>query len=294
MCQLFPVSFHGDTIFCVDNSGEPFVPMRPIVENLGMDWARQSTKLNANKVRWNVGMMPTVAQDGKEREMLCLPLRKLPAWLASINPKKVKPELRAKIELYQNECDDALWDYWMNGKAERKENPEPETDVLPALGQMIIQALVRNIADRYQGIDQRSVNMRVWMGLRNHFGIASYKQLPAEKLTEAVTWLANYELKSRKFDRHIGAKENGLNPAMTQSLQDTLIGLEDLRQKCDFYIGHVQGNLQNSVLHYASEEQKRHLFYAIKHMRDTAVDGLYMARNSLIVAWNLGRGVKFV
>ncbi len=120
MCELSPVNFYGDTIFCIEYQGEPYVPMRPIVENMGMDWARQSTKLNANKTRWTVAMMPTVAQDGKQREMLCLPLRKLAAWLASINPKKVRQELRAKIELYQAESDDALWNYWMNGRAEHK------------------------------------------------------------------------------------------------------------------------------------------------------------------------------
>ena len=36
MCQLFPVTFHGDTIFCIDYHGEPFAPMRPIVENMGL------------------------------------------------------------------------------------------------------------------------------------------------------------------------------------------------------------------------------------------------------------------
>lgn len=120
MCKLSPVPFHGDTIFCVDHQGEPFVPMKPIVENMGMGWASQSQKLNENQKRWTVTMIVIVAQDGKEREMLCLPLRKLAAWLASINPKKVRQELRAKIELYQAESDDALWNYWMNGRAERK------------------------------------------------------------------------------------------------------------------------------------------------------------------------------
>ncbi len=119
MCQLSPVPFHGDTIFCVDSHGEPFVPMRPIVENLGMNWGAQADKIKANRERWGVRMISTPSNGGVQ-EMLCLPLRKLAAWLASINPKKVRPELRAKIELYQAESDDALWNYWINGRAERK------------------------------------------------------------------------------------------------------------------------------------------------------------------------------
>ena len=120
MCELSPVTFHGDTIFCIEHQNQPYTPMRPIVENMGLDWKSQSAKLNANRGRWaTVAIITTVAQDGREREMLCLPVRKLPAFLASINPRKVRPELRERIELYQAECDDALWDYWTRGKAER-------------------------------------------------------------------------------------------------------------------------------------------------------------------------------
>lgn len=49
--------------------------------------------------------------------MVCLSLRKLPAWLYSINPDKVKPELHDKIIQYQNECDETLWSYGNQGVA---------------------------------------------------------------------------------------------------------------------------------------------------------------------------------
>lgn len=125
MCQLSPVTFHGDTIFCLDYQNQPYTPMRPIVENMGLDWSAQAAKFRANKERWTVVIITTVAQDGNEREMLCMPVRKLPSYLNSINPRKVRPELRAKIELYQAESDDALWNYWMHGRAERPA-PQPQ------------------------------------------------------------------------------------------------------------------------------------------------------------------------
>lgn len=118
MCELLPVTFHGDTIFCIDYQNQPYTPAKPIVENLGLGWASQSQKLNSNKARWGVTIIVIPSESG-EQQMLCLPVRKLPAYLSSINPKKVRPELRAKIELYQAESDDALWNYWMNGRAER-------------------------------------------------------------------------------------------------------------------------------------------------------------------------------
>jgi hypothetical protein len=51
--------------------------------------------------------------------MVCLPLHKISAWLCSLMPGHIAPELRAKVEAYQAECDDALWRYWSEGHASR-------------------------------------------------------------------------------------------------------------------------------------------------------------------------------
>lgn len=186
MCQLSPVTFHGDTIFCIDYQNQPFTPMRPIVENMGLNWGSQSAKLNANKDRWTVAMIATVAQDGIEREMLSMPVRKLPAYLASISPKKVKPELRAKIELYQAESDDALWNYWMNGRAERpastpKPSPisrrtDPERKALTA----IINTWV-GMAPIHYAAARAQVNA--------HFGVTSVDALTVAQVKEAIQWV---------------------------------------------------------------------------------------------------------
>lgn len=74
--------------------------------------------MRANKERWGITIIVIPSESGPQ-ETTCMPVRKLPAFLASINPNKVKPELRPKIELYQAECDNTLWDYWIKGKAER-------------------------------------------------------------------------------------------------------------------------------------------------------------------------------
>lgn len=116
--QLMPVSFHGDTVVLVGKDGEPYVAMKPIVTNMGIDWNGQRTKL-VEKFSSTVGEISTVAEDGKLRSMTCIPLRKLAAWLYSISPNKVAPELRAKIVQYQEECDEVLWNYWTKGAAVR-------------------------------------------------------------------------------------------------------------------------------------------------------------------------------
>ena len=114
--QLQAINFHGDQVFLVEKDGEPYVPTRPICENLGIDWSGQHSKLSGDIGRWNCRIISMIASDGKNREMLCIPLRKLPAWLFSISTRKVKPELKDKLIKYQEECDSVLWDYWVKGK----------------------------------------------------------------------------------------------------------------------------------------------------------------------------------
>jgi hypothetical protein len=126
MSDLMPVPFHNATLYLADVDGTPYAPMKPIVEGMGLDWSTQLTKLNANKARWSMAMIATVAEDGKTRETVCLPLRKLPGWLMTVNPRKVDPDIRVKIEAYQAECDDVLWDYWTKGQA-----INPRAAVLP-------------------------------------------------------------------------------------------------------------------------------------------------------------------
>lgn len=116
--QLMPVPFHEDTVVLVGKDGEPFVAMKPIVANMGLDWASQYTKLKSSLGRWGIVIITTPSLGGMQ-EAVCLPLRKLASWLMTISPNKVRPELRDKIVRYQEECDDALWDYWTQGSATR-------------------------------------------------------------------------------------------------------------------------------------------------------------------------------
>lgn len=125
--ELIPVSFHKDTLYLVEHQGQPYTPVKPIAENLGISWASQTVKLQNNPKRWGtVSIITTLAADGKSREMLCLPLRKLPVYLLSIDPRKVKESIRFKLEIYQEECDDALWAYWNQGVAVNPRAMEPE------------------------------------------------------------------------------------------------------------------------------------------------------------------------
>lgn len=124
--SLYPVKFHDDLLVLASHNGEPHVVMRPVVDNMGLNWASQYTKM-VDKFGATVAMIATVGEDGKRREMIALPLRKFPGWLYSVNPTKVSPALRDKIVRYQEECDEVLWRYWTEGVAAK-----PGLDVIPA------------------------------------------------------------------------------------------------------------------------------------------------------------------
>lgn len=109
--RLLPVEFAGSTLVLVDRDHDPFVAMRSVVQGIGLAWAPQYTKI-CEKFSETVTIIDAVAEDGMKREMVCLPLRKLAAWLYTISPSKVSPHLRDKVIHYQEECDDVLWKHF--------------------------------------------------------------------------------------------------------------------------------------------------------------------------------------
>ena len=119
MNSTYLVPFCHSELTLIDCNGEPYVAMRPIVEGMGLDWKSQYVKI---KQRFNSVMVEitTTGKDGKQYNMLCMPLKKLFGWLMTISPNKVKAELRATIIRYQEECDEVLWQYWTTGVAVRK------------------------------------------------------------------------------------------------------------------------------------------------------------------------------
>ncbi|WP_243495410.1 phage antirepressor N-terminal domain-containing protein, partial [Acinetobacter baumannii] len=151
------VPFHSAELYLVEHGGQPYTPMKPIVEGMGLAWQAQLAKLNANPKRWGITkiVIPTL---GDLQEMVCLPLRKLFGWLMTISPNKVKPELRDTVIKYQEECDDVLWDYWIKGQAT---NPRPKTHkserepLTNAVNLLVAKTKHLKYSDAYKLVHQR-------------------------------------------------------------------------------------------------------------------------------------------
>jgi hypothetical protein len=108
MSHITHIPFHRQTLVAIEHDGQPYVAMRPIVENLGLAWGAQQQKITERFKRC-VSMIDTHDSIGRQQKMLCLPLSKIAGFLFSINPSKVKPELRERVIAYQDECDEVLY-----------------------------------------------------------------------------------------------------------------------------------------------------------------------------------------
>lgn len=103
---LIPVPFHGDTITCIETPEGEFVAVKPICERLMIAWQPQHRKLTSEP-RWGITIM-TIPSAGGMQETACIPVSKVFAWLASISPNRVRPELADALRLYQDEADTVL------------------------------------------------------------------------------------------------------------------------------------------------------------------------------------------
>ncbi|MCM1140502.1 MAG: phage antirepressor N-terminal domain-containing protein [Muribaculum sp.] len=104
---------NGTQIVTVENNGDVFVPINPICDALGIDAKTQRDKIQEDEFLSSTGgIIPSVAADGKERDMFCLPLRYVYGWLATINPGKVAPEAKEAVSKYRRECYEVLYNHF--------------------------------------------------------------------------------------------------------------------------------------------------------------------------------------
>ncbi len=79
--------FHGADLYVVENNGQPYTPMKPIVAAMGLDWGASSARWRPTRSRWGIVNL-TIPSAGGEQAVTCLPVRKTAAWLTTIEPEQ--------------------------------------------------------------------------------------------------------------------------------------------------------------------------------------------------------------
>ena len=150
------VRFADRDLVAVKKNETVYVALKPICEALEIDYAGQRRMVMRDDVlKTTVDATSTVGADGKQREMLCLPLDYLNGWLFRIKASHFPESKRALIVRYQKECYRALAEHFQAGRAEAA-----------------VSAAVMEQARRYELNDRRYV-MRQLGGLMKLFALGS-------------------------------------------------------------------------------------------------------------------------
>lgn len=115
------IFFYDDEITAVrTQDGGVFIPIRPIVERLGLSWSGQRERINRDAVLSESAatVRVTRSEGGRQiaRELLCLPLDYLNGFLFGISAERVKDEYRDDVIRYQRECYRALSEAFQEGR----------------------------------------------------------------------------------------------------------------------------------------------------------------------------------
>jgi hypothetical protein len=144
-----------------------------------LDWEAQRQRIKRNKILNSTAfMIKVVAKDGKNREVLCLPLGYLNGWLAGIELIRVNPEIKPILKQYQLECFDVLYNHFMPKVAQQFPNTinaEQQQQIQQAVNERVYRT-----GERHQAIYSK---------FHQQFKIPRYQDLPASKFNEAIKWL---------------------------------------------------------------------------------------------------------
>lgn len=186
--QIVPqiVIFNNQEILTFEQNGIQYTAMKPICENIGIDWESQRQRINRDDVLKSVAcMIKATGLDGKIYEMLSLPIQFLNGWLFGVDSRRVKTE-KAKEYLakYKLECYQVLHDYWHKGEA-----VNPRRITISIEQQQVIRTAV---AKRCQ---KNSVHYQtVYEALKKQFDIPRYNELLAVDFDEALRFIQSVEL----------------------------------------------------------------------------------------------------
>jgi hypothetical protein len=120
--SVIPLPFKGDLIDYLELHGrklewlwrdhEAYVPVRPICDQLNIDWKSQYRKLTAPDYEGCVVMMTTQDTIGRDQEMLCIAYPDFLIWLATLTISRLKPAAQDAARRTKAEIKQVLSNYY--------------------------------------------------------------------------------------------------------------------------------------------------------------------------------------
>lgn len=185
MNQVQNISFNGQTVPVFTQNNQHYVAMKPICENIGLNWKAQYDRIKRHAVLGEGMVMMTTPSKGGEQQTICLPLDYLNGWLFGVEANRVKPQIRESLLQYQRECFRVLNEHFNP----RVGHPKP-TRALPdgLTGEQIeaVKKLHNALTKSAPKEAQARIAITLWSAVKSKFGV-SYKEVPAEQFPEVLS-----------------------------------------------------------------------------------------------------------
>lgn len=180
------ISFNNQSLITVEQNDRHYVAMKPICENIGLNWASQYQRIQRDEVLSLGVVIITTPTNSGEQQMICLPIEYLNGWLFGIDINRCKPEIRETLIKYKKECYQVLHNYWFNGKAERKTTVDDRTGLRNAVN-MLVSKKGLIYSDAYNLVHQ-------------YMNVETIEDIPADKLQSAVEYVHKIALEGELIE----------------------------------------------------------------------------------------------
>lgn len=247
------VSFNNQSLITIEQNGVHYVAMKPICENIGIQWESQYNRIRRDDVLNSViFIMNMTGSDNKNYQMICLPIEYLNGWLFGIDINRCKPEIRDTLIKYKKECYQALHDYWFNGKAERKTTVDDRTGLRNAVN-MLVSKKGLIYSEAYHLVHQR-------------FNVESIEDLTLEQLPQAVEYVHKIILEGELItEAELPSREKKFSFEFTEFELETLVWLWFGHKQMNTLLGQLEkpldvigSNLHPAVYSYWKEYGQQH------------------------------------
>lgn len=153
--DIVEVPFNGSMMIAQRfDDGEIYTALKPICENIGIDFNGQKQRLE--RTPWaTMCVMHTVAADGKNRDMTAISRKTLTMWLATIDTNRLSDEqARHNVTVYQQEAAEALDKYFNEGGAIRVSDADSDEDIM-AKAVLVAQKTIERKNQQLQAKDEQ-------------------------------------------------------------------------------------------------------------------------------------------
>lgn len=104
MTRIVTVPFHGDTLFALERPDGVFVAVKPICQNLGLDWRSQHRRISGDTILSEGMVITAIPSPGGIQEAVCLRLDLVNGWLFGVDDRRLADEVRERVMQYKREC----------------------------------------------------------------------------------------------------------------------------------------------------------------------------------------------